>query len=515
MNDQDIEKLKRLIREQPSKYTDFKMEDKILFHYETRQFSSYRQIVLPKSMMKRILQEYHDDPFAGHLGIFKTYEKVRQRYWIPNLKNMVKMYIKTCKSCQILKSTNRKSAGMMSYIERGKSAFDVISIDTAGPLPRSKLMNEYLLVITCRLTKYVIVKPVRQHTAQSVANFILKDIILIHGPPRVLISDSGTEFVNNIIQSLLKTLSIIHRRTPVYNPMSNGQTECYNRTWKTIVSAYINKQGNNWDDYVYFAQFAYNSSVHETTGISPHFALYLKEPKIFDDLNLNLGEIDLSLVDKLKKYSELKQYLNKKIEKAHITSKNNFDKFKRLVDFSVGDQVLRHRPVIDKNLRKAFTPKYAGPYTVTKKLGKVTYVIKKNNDDSRWSSVKVHVKSLRPFYNRDDHMVDRDVTTLNKEGAQYGIRENVAENQVANDSDIVRSDSVGIGAANQHIVSPQDYALEFVPFDANPTGQSTIQPQISNNNDTSVAVSADTTTDPAPRRSGRVRFEPKRLGYND
>ncbi|KAI1304424.1 Transposon Ty3-G Gag-Pol polyprotein [Halotydeus destructor] len=514
-NDKDIEQLKRCIVENPAKYRDFKMEDKILLHYEHRKFSTYRQVVLPKSMLKRVLQEYHDDPFSGHLGVFKTYEKVRQRYWIPNLKNMVKSYIKTCRSCQILKSTNAKAAGMMGFLERGKSAFDVISIDTAGPLPRSKKLNEYLLVITCRLTKYVIIKPVRQHTAQTVANFILKDIILVHGPPRLLISDSGTEFVNKVIASLLTTLGVIHRRTPAYHPMANGQTECYNRTWKTIVSAYVNKQGSDWDEFAYFAQYAYNSSTHETIGISPYFALYMREPKIFDDINMNLGEVNMSMIEKLKIYKDMKQYLNERIEKAHRISKNHFDKFQRLVDFSVGDQVLRHRPVVDKQLGKSFTPRYEGPFTVTKKLGNVTYEIKNDHDNSRWSSMKVHVKSLRPYHRRDDIVADKDVAITKEVGAPVGIRVDIGENQIP-DTDNVRAGNVEMGAnLNQHTSHSNDYTIDWVPVESNQLEESTTQSRTVNNQEQPVSDCAENVTGEAPRRSGRVRFEVKRLGYND
>lgn len=492
-DDKDIRLLFHKIKLNPKNHDEFKIEDGILYRYENRRFNCFKQLVLPLRMVRSVFYNYHDDPFAGHMGISRTLFKLRERFWRPNLKKLVKEYIRTCTTCQLLKRNNRASAGQLGMLEPGRSAFDVISIDTAGPLPKSRHQNEYLFVATCRLTKFVIVKAARKHTADNVAKFILEDIILIHGPPRILISDNGTEYVNLIVASILRQLNIKHHRTPVYNPMSNGQTECYNRTWKSIVSAYVNNKGNDWDEYVKYATYAYNSSVHETTGLSPYFAVYLREPKSFDDYRFNIGEEQFSILTKLRFYQEIRRYLMNKIQHAHERTKERFDKRRQIVAYRKGDKVLINRPVVNRNLGKAFTPAYEGPFTVVKQLGNVTYILKRDNGAPRWNFVKMHVKNLRPFYRRED--ADKDISTLNEGGVSENCR------SLDMDQDV-----------EHQTTKPMDLNEESVPQIKESTGDATIE-------DTAASVNTRENTCTAEenlhniRRSGRNRNPPNRYGY--
>ncbi|KAI1279251.1 Retrovirus-related Pol polyprotein from transposon [Halotydeus destructor] len=266
---------------------------------------------------------------------------------------------------------------------------------------KTNKQNEYLLVLTDRLTKYVIAKPVKAANAISVANFLMNDFILIHGPPRMIISDNGTEFLNQVITKLLATMNVAHRRTPAYHPMANGQTECFNRSWKQIVSSYVDNQAKNWDALSKYATLAYNSSVHESTKISPYFAVHAREPRTFSDLRHSIGELDTTLKERINNYHAVKKYMNQNIEKSNQKFKEIANIKRRHVNFRSGDQVLRRVPVIDRQLGKTFSRPYQGPFTVLKRLGHVTYVIGGDGKNRRWNKMKVHVKDLRPFVQRE------------------------------------------------------------------------------------------------------------------
>ena len=47
----------------------------------------------------KVLQEAHDSPLAGHPGIFKTYRKLRKRFYWKGLKEYVQNYVNDCKVC--------------------------------------------------------------------------------------------------------------------------------------------------------------------------------------------------------------------------------------------------------------------------------------------------------------------------------------------------------------------------------------------------------------------------------
>lgn len=77
-----------------------------------------------------------------------------------------------------------------------------------------------------------------------------------------------------------------HVTTPVYHPQVNGLCERFNRTLADMLSMYILSHHHDWDEFVPFVLFAYNSSQQETTGFIPSFLLHGHESVVPIDVNL-------------------------------------------------------------------------------------------------------------------------------------------------------------------------------------------------------------------------------------
>ena len=75
------------------------------------------QMLVPESLKEEILKFYHDVPTAGHLGIDKTLEKIKQHFYWPSMKDYVTKYCNSCDSCAARKptrSTNKARLGKCS-----------------------------------------------------------------------------------------------------------------------------------------------------------------------------------------------------------------------------------------------------------------------------------------------------------------------------------------------------------------------------------------------------------------
>lgn len=90
--------------------------------------------------------------------------------------------------------------------------FDCVVIDTVGPLPTSANGNKYLVTMMCNLTKYIVIAPTVNKEAQSVAKVICEQLILVYGPFKILLTDLGTEYINEIFKELTNILQIQHRK---------------------------------------------------------------------------------------------------------------------------------------------------------------------------------------------------------------------------------------------------------------------------------------------------------------
>ena len=81
-----------------------------------------------------------------------------------------------------------------------------------------------ILVITEYLSKYPYAMPIKSKTAKEVSKHLFKYISMF-GPPKELLSDQGTEFLNNTIENMTRLAGIEHRVTSPYHPRTKGLTD--------------------------------------------------------------------------------------------------------------------------------------------------------------------------------------------------------------------------------------------------------------------------------------------------
>ncbi|GBB95550.1 hypothetical protein RclHR1_02560010 [Rhizophagus clarus] len=105
-----------------------------------------------------------------------------------------------------------------------------------------------------------------------------------------------------MVEKLLEKFGIKHVFSTPYHPQTNGLVERFNRTLCESLSKLV-IQTNEWDRYIAPVLFAYQTSKHSTTKISPFYLVNGREAKLpVDNLSDNLEYINqrlLSLIDDL------------------------------------------------------------------------------------------------------------------------------------------------------------------------------------------------------------------------
>ena len=64
-------------------------------------------IAVPSSYRLNILSLAHDTPMSGHLGINKTYQRILEHFYWPNLRKDVVECCRSCHTCQVLGKLNQ------------------------------------------------------------------------------------------------------------------------------------------------------------------------------------------------------------------------------------------------------------------------------------------------------------------------------------------------------------------------------------------------------------------------
>ncbi len=139
---------------------------------ETRQ-----QLAVPKSLRMNILRMQHDEILAGHLGFNKTYERMRERYWWPNMWTEVKEYCPVMSGMSAAKASCHKPYGLLAPITGVSRPFEKVACDVVGPLPRSNSGNRYLLTFTDYMTRWPEAFALEETSTETIAKVFVEQVI--------------------------------------------------------------------------------------------------------------------------------------------------------------------------------------------------------------------------------------------------------------------------------------------------------------------------------------------------
>ena len=128
----------------------------------------------------------HNDPTAGHFATDIMFNKIKIRYYWPQMYEDIRTYVQSCDKCQKRGKPKRNEPLHPIAVHE---PFYRIGIDIVGPLPRTRQNNRYIVTAMDYLTKWPEARALEEATAEKVANFIYEDIICRHGCPAKILSD--------------------------------------------------------------------------------------------------------------------------------------------------------------------------------------------------------------------------------------------------------------------------------------------------------------------------------------
>ncbi|XP_068209146.1 uncharacterized protein [Palaemon carinicauda] len=136
--------------------------------------SGNKQTVVPTKYRETVLSLAHEHPFAGHIGICKTFQKVTKRFWWPGMKSSVKKYVAICETCQVMGKPNQGVPRVLLHqIPSLGEPFSELVVDVIGPLPRTKTGFVYVLTIMDRASRYPEAIPKWKITSRAIFDKII------------------------------------------------------------------------------------------------------------------------------------------------------------------------------------------------------------------------------------------------------------------------------------------------------------------------------------------------------
>jgi len=233
------------------------------------QMTHGRRIVLPPALWPVVFHEAHGSIWSGHLRHKHTLARIADQFWWPRMDDTVLQWVRACQDCGSRKVRPRQVIPPLRSLGVG-GVGDRWALDIAGPLPMTERGNRYVIAAVEYVTRYAVAVVVANHTAESVASFLMKNVVMRFGTFRELLTDGSTELVGEVLDGLCQLVQAKQIHPVPHRPQVMGLVERFHRTWKECVSLFVHERQDNWDEWVDCAVYAYNSARHSTTNMSPN-----------------------------------------------------------------------------------------------------------------------------------------------------------------------------------------------------------------------------------------------------
>ena len=119
----------------------------------------------------------HGDPLVGHVGAYKVYAALKIVYQWPGLKDDVCKFVKQCQICLYYDMSTTKAPGLLQSLSITK-LFETMAMDFVGGFHPTLEGHTHILISIDLFSKYVVAIPTKDMTSETVARFLLYQIVL-------------------------------------------------------------------------------------------------------------------------------------------------------------------------------------------------------------------------------------------------------------------------------------------------------------------------------------------------
>ena len=391
------------------------------------------KICVPVSLITKVCKATHE--FAQP-GVQKSTEMMDRRYkfTVPKRQwtDVLSAVIEGCPVCQATKHRRGTQPESNHSYPIPEYPFSSICIDfcdlSSMPCTHRDTEYDYVLVVVCRLTGYVIATPCQKSlTAEGWAELFLEKVVQFAGLPHTIFTDHDHLINAKFFHTLCSQAGVDVKNSPIYRPRSNGRAE---RAVQTVITSLrkflMQTKKKNWVQLLPLAVWTSNDILGVVSGYSPHYLMFGRNPIGFGDCPPVIPEHGSEdAVQFFSKLIEDRRYVQEKLQAQHDKLAKAYHKAHPTHVYEKGERVWYkgHQKDTNSKLQRVWT----GPGEILARQGRNQYTVATERGEVVLDSMRIkpyippHTEQGEDtqtpplhYYTDQDFLIETDTYVLEK-----------------------------------------------------------------------------------------------------
>jgi RNase H-like domain found in reverse transcriptase/Integrase core domain/Chromo (CHRromatin Organisation MOdifier) domain/Integrase zinc binding domain/Retrotransposon gag protein len=339
---------------------------------------------IPTSQRERdeFIQKEHSLGHFGRDAIFNSLYENHNLWW-PGMRRNIQSIVSNCDACA--RFVVHKSGFKPSQFIAADGPWAHVQVDCITHLPQSHEGYTALVVFVDVFTGFLLCFPIETTSAKCIAEKLWL-VCSMFGLPRILQSDNGPEFANQVVQEMTRLMHLDHRFISPWNPRTDGKVERANGVVMMVIKKLLQGSDRYWPFFAPLAQFCINSKISSLTQSTPFSLMFGRDAHQLTALKHSGKQEEVSIEAWKQFQKRLLSVIYPSIYKRILNQKekmvNQIDASHNIISseksFPIGSHVMR----LDPRRSDKREPHYIGPYVIKSRDANGNLILQDVADDS-------------------------------------------------------------------------------------------------------------------------------------
>ncbi|MCO5601551.1 hypothetical protein L7F22_055674 [Adiantum nelumboides] len=247
-------------------------------------------------------------------------------------------------------------------------------MDFIFDLLRTQSGHDGIWTIIDRFSKQASFVPVKKTVKPDhLARLFVAQIFRLHGMPETIVFDRDPRFTSLFLKAIWANIGTRLQFSSLFHPQTDGQSEIANSVVLDLLKSYISDQKTQWKRCLPLVEFAYNNTIHSSTGKAPFEIVegVRKVPPF------------LSTKDKILEANQYTRDLDTDFAKVRETLQKSQERQKKAADLHRHDSKLKENDWVllrfdkarlrQKKGKEELSMRYYGPFQITEQINDISF----------------------------------------------------------------------------------------------------------------------------------------------